>query len=262
MTNKLIFNEGGQPVFLDDLSVIQDSIREATEELLSSLGADLTQDVLFIKKPSVTRSGTTATFSSGVLWHNIYGMIPITGVIGLDLGATGRAFVKIIITNSEYRTFDDGQQHACRRCVTATIVNLSGPDCYAFSEIGDLISSLSALLDKSNKSNFTSVDVDWVNGYRGVVEFKYILGGYRYHVQADSMSGSWADENKFICLGDFHPAVSPMFLTGGDTAARDNPHFLILNGEGFMALSGGTELGPSTAPIDITFDVLTDSRIY
>lgn len=51
-------------------------------------------------------------------------------------------------------------------------------------------------------------------------------------------------------------------MTGGDTPSRDNPHYLILDGEGYMELSGGTEVdGPINAPIDVTFDVLGDPWI-
>ena len=53
-----------------------------------------------------------------------------------------------------------------------------------------------------------------------------------------------------------------MFMTGGDTPSRDNPHYLILDGEGYMELSGGTEVdSPINAPIDVTFDVLGDPWI-
>ena len=256
--NKVIFNEGGQPIYLDDLSTIQDYSSDAMELLLSALGVD-TDVTYFVKKPEVTRNGTMATFTNGSLWVEGIGLVPLVGVSNLDLGITGKAYVKITVSETMPRSFEDGQVRATRKTAIATIVNTSADSDYVFSEIPNMISELSFLIDKNNRTNYQSVEVEWTNGYSGVVEVKEIFGGYRYHVQAQSNAGSWLETGKHICYGVFHPCVSSMFMTGGDTPARDNPHYLILSGEGYIILDGGSEISPSCAPIDITFDVLGDS---
>lgn len=246
---------GGQPVYLDDLSTIQEACSQAINALLSALGVDMEQTVYFIKKPTVTYSGTTASFSAGVIWHASYGLIALPAVDGLELGVAGNAYIRITVTDSNNRTFEDGQLRPCLRTVTASVVN-SAAD-YQFSEIEDMMSNLAALIDRANKTEYQTVSVEWANGYSGRVEVKQIYGGYRYHVMASSLNTEWAETGKHVCFGNFLPSVSGMFMTGGDTPSRDNPHYLILGGEGYMLLDGGTEtLGPSTAPIDITFDAL------
>ena len=259
--NKVLFKEGGQPIYLDDLSTMQDFSSDAIEMLLQGLGVD-TDVTYFVKKPEVTYNGTVAKFTNGSLWVKDIGLVPLIGVTDLDLGITGKAYVKISKTETMPRSFEDGQIRTTRQTVIGTIVNTPANSDYVYSEIPDMLSQLSFLIDKNNRTDFQTVEVKWMNGYGGVVEVKEIFGGYRYHVKAKSLASSWDETGKFICSGAFHPSVSSMFMTGGDTPARDNPHYLILDGEGLMELSGGTEVdGPINAPIDVTFDVLGDPWI-
>lgn len=254
--NKVLFNEGGQPIYLDDLSAIQDYGSDAVELLLSALGVD-TDVTCFVKKPEVTRDGTSATFSDGSLWVAGIGLVPLVGVANLDLGITGRAYVRVTVSEAMPRIFQDGQERATRKTAVATVVNTSADGDYLYSEIPDMIGRLSLLIDKSDRTEYQAVEVEWRNGYGGVVEVKEIFGGYRYHVEARSNASSWEDvsHGNVICHGGFHPSVSGMFMTGGDAPARDSVHYLILSGEGYISLAG-SNMGPLFAPIDITFDVL------
>ena len=259
--NKVLFKEGGQPIYLDDLSTMQDFSSDAIEMLLQGLGVD-TDVTYFVKKPEVTYNGTVAKFTNGSLWVENIGLVPLIGVTDLDLGITGKAYVKISKTETMPRSFEDGQIRTTRQTAIGTIVNTPANSDYVYSEIPDMLSQLSFLIDKNNRTDFQTVEVKWINGYGGVVEVKEIFGGYRYHVKAKSSASSWDETGKLICSGAFHPSVSSMFMTGGDTPSRDNPHYLILSSEGYIVLSGGTEVdGPINAPIDVTFDVLGDPWI-
>lgn len=257
--NKVLFNEGGQPVFLDDLSSIQDYCSETAKMILSSLGVDI-DSVFFVKKPSITRNGTLATFTPGVIWVKEYGLVPLKEATDIDLGVTGKAFVQLDVSKTTNHDFADGISRPTRLTVSARIVSMEAGSDYVFFGIGDMMSELASLIDITNKTNYQSVEVEWVNGYSGIVEVKAIYGGVRYHVKAKSSSVSeWADSTKTICYGSFIPSVSTMFMTGGDSPSRDTPHYLILSSEGNMALSKGGDMGPSFSSIDVTFDVLGNS---
>ena len=82
--NKVLFKEGGQPIYLDDLSTMQDFSSDAIEMLLQGLGVD-TDVTYFVKKPEVTNKGTVAKFTNGSLWVKDVGLVPLIGVTDLDL---------------------------------------------------------------------------------------------------------------------------------------------------------------------------------
>ena len=120
--NKVLFKEGGQPIYLDDLSTMQDFSSDAIEMLLQGLGVD-TDVTYFVKKPEVTYNGTVAKFTNGCLWVKDIGLVPLIGVTDLDLGITGKAYVKISKTETMPRSFEDGQIRTTRQTVIGTIVN-------------------------------------------------------------------------------------------------------------------------------------------
>lgn len=259
MNRKILFSEGGQPVFLDDLSLMQDEIRDSVDNLIHALGADLNQEIVFVKKPDVTYNGTRTSFSNGVVWHKEHGLLYMPPVTDIDLGQSGKAYVQITVAKTGNRDFEDGQVRPCLKEVTAKIVSTDTGDGYLFSSIKSMVTELATMIDKADKSEYETVEVEWQNGYSGVVEVKQIYGGVRYHVKASSSSYDWNGHEGVVCFGNFHPSASPMFLTGGEDSDTDSPHFLILQSNGMMGIhkyNDDSLQSPDLCSIDVTFDVL------
>ena len=264
--NKVLFNGGGQPIYLDDLQIIQDGVRDAAEEIISALGVDLGQEVFFVKKPTMTLSASLTTFSDGVLWHEDYGLIPINGVVlNLNIGSP-QTYVKIVVTDSNSRIFEDGQQHNCKQTVVANIVNVnsSSGTSYLFSEIPDMISRLSALLDKSNSEHWIPLNVYFYNGYSGTVEYQEFEDHYR--IRIDISSEQRGEQEYPILLfetegsgwpGSYRHQRSGLFGAGGDDVSYTS--YISFGQDGCAELeclgSPNGFWGPSDCPVKTIFDI-------
>lgn len=261
--NKVLFNGGGQPIYLDDLQIIQDGVRDAAEEIISALGVDLGQEVFFVKKPTMTLSASLATFSDGVLWHEDYGLIPINGVSNLNIGSA-QAYVKIVVTDSNSRIFEDGQQHNCKQTVVANIVNVNSSSgiSYLFSEIPDMMSRLSALLDKSNSEHWIPIDVAFYNGYYGTVEYQEFEDFYR--IRIDIFSNLHKEQEGSVFLFDIRDSNWPcqyrdvrsgLFGAGGDDVSYTS---YISFGDGIAELErfgSGPFWSPDDCSVKTIFDI-------
>jgi hypothetical protein len=254
---KMKFQEGGQPVYLDDLSVIQSASADALDKFLSSLGGDISKDILFLSKPTVSYSGNSISTTSGILWVKDKGFITLPAVNGLDISATGSAYVQIISTDIESRVFSDAQTRACQQQITAQLIATQTGTYYKFDDISEFIPSLAALVDIANKTDYIRLSsITWANGYTGTIEYKNIYGGKRYHIKASSANATWTTPG-LIFTAALPESVSLMFLTGGDDPSVDKPHYIYTlgNGQCYLVSSiGSLESNPELCPIDITFD--------
>lgn len=260
---KMQFHEGGQPVYLDDLSVIQSVSADALDKFLSSLGGDISKDILFLKKPIISYSGTKISTTAGVLWIKGKGFVTLPAITGLDISATGSAYVQIITTDIANRVFSDAQTRSCQQQVTAQLIANQTGIYYKFEDISEFLPSLAALIDVANKTDYIQLSsITWANGYSGTVEYKNIYGGKRFHIKATSVNSTWATSG-LIFDAPILEFVSPMFMTGGDDPTRDRPHYLYTPGsQCYMVSSIGTlETDPILCPIDITFDAIGDPFI-
>lgn len=258
---KMQFQKGGQPVYLDDLSVIQSASADALDKFLSSLGGDVSKDILFLTKPTVSYSGTAISTTSGVLWVKGKGFVTLPAVTGLDISATGSAYVQIITTDIASRVFSDAQTRSCQQQVTAQLIATQTGTYYKFEDITEFLPSLAALVDVANKTDYIQLSsINWANGYSGTIEYKKIYGGKRYHIKATSANSTWSAETQgLIFEAAIAEWVSPMFMTGGDDPTVDKPHYLYTQGSGqcYMVSAIGTlETNPTLCPIDITFDAI------
>ena len=260
--NKVLFNGGGQPIYLDDLQIIQDGVREAAEEIISALGVDLDQEVFFVKKPTMTLNGSLATFSDGVLWHEDYGLIPINRVSNLNIGSA-QAYVKIVVTDSDSRTFEDGQQYACKRTVVANIVNSQSGTCYPFSGIDDMVSRLSALLDKSNSEHWIPINVHFYNDYSGTVEYQEFEDFYR--IRIDISSTDYENQQGSIALfgtwdsrwpGRYRDQRSGLFGAGGDDVSYTSYISFGQDGDAVLDRFGSGDCwSPGECSVKTIFDI-------
>lgn len=263
--NKVLFNSGGQPVYLDDLQIIQDEVREAAEEIISSLGVDLDQEVFYVKKPTMTLDGSLATFSNGVLWHKDYGLIPINGVSNLNV-SLAQTYVRIMVTDSNNRTFEDGQQYACKQTVVANIVNIQSGICYLFSEIQDMMSKLSTLLHNSDSKRWIPLNVFFYNGYSGKVEYREYPDYYQYHIDISSNNTEFGISGSLLFEvgadgwpGGSRNSVSCLFGTGGDDVAYAS-YVAFVDGMARIFplrsdVEGASIWTPADCPVNIIFEI-------
>ncbi len=255
--NKVIFSEGGQPIYLDDLDDLQKYAAQHIDLILEALGVDTEASIYFVKKPTLQRDGTAATFSDGIIWHSEHGLIRLAGAEDLELGDAGNAWIRITQTSGTPRLFEDGQQHDTRSTVTAQIVNTYTGDEYPYFAIEDMFSQLAELID-TRQSMFTEIQTVWANGYDGIVEYKNIFGGKRYHIRATSVNDVWEENiDRLIGTAPFgERIVTPRFMTNELTTQITQPPYIAINSQGQMKLYGQYSGGPDDNPIDITFDVL------
>lgn len=107
--NKLKFNEGGQPVYLDDLRLLQGNDMAATRWLLNTLGA-----TTFVGEEPVvdTNADGSYTVEGGTAWVKAE-LLQWDDTDFSSSEWTGTVWLCIKETDTDTRTFEDGQDRAC-----------------------------------------------------------------------------------------------------------------------------------------------------
>ena len=178
--NKIIFNEGGQPVFLDDLEVIQENswtmFKALLKSLTSSAGGYLLNPYSFSASSIEGESGTvllTIPPNSVVYQGEI---VPFESASFTNREIEAKGGVKVCVKNvfSDLRTFEDGQQHYCRSNVRAYLsLDESGADAsYVITEMKSLPELLAYRIGYDNSDVvWHDIPVIFYNGYSGTLQF-------------------------------------------------------------------------------------------
>lgn len=123
--NRLVFNEGGQPIFLDDIKLLQDNDAGFNRQFLNAISGKSSAFLfqpLDMKPLSVDQEKLTTT-------AKVYaGSIVVAGEI-IDFPEStvtvktwsDPLYVCIKETENEEREFEDGQTRPCRKSVQAYI---------------------------------------------------------------------------------------------------------------------------------------------
>lgn len=189
--NKLKFNEGGQPVYLDDLRLLQENDAKTLQTLVTALGNGTSAFLLSKTEAAdveADESGTTFTLKGGTLvvdgefleWED-------TSLKISDWNDPIYLCVKE--TETDVRTFEDGQERACStaKSVTVTTDNTGATESYNIYELktlGELLKSVIGYTEYAWKS----VNVTWKNGYTGTVRYQDKPESYRVWIKATSTS--------------------------------------------------------------------------
>lgn len=165
--NELLTHEGGQPLFLDDLRLIQDNGASMLRLLLKGLTGKDGGYLLEPYSPEVeTENGVTTYRMSGNAVVHEGRILPFDG--GSWTSADGGMYVCVKITPADYRTFADGQQRACQERREAYLSSdVTGADW--FGDVTEL-RSLPELM--SRQTGQESETFDWIEIPAALVTFK------------------------------------------------------------------------------------------
>lgn len=179
------FNEGGQPVYLDDLRLLQENDVSALKWLMDTLGS-----AIVIKESPVVDANSDGSYTveGGIAWDNG----ELLQWDDTDFSAsewTDTVWLCVKESDTDTRTFEDGQDRAC---VTAKTVYLSTDStgvekCYNLM----LMKTMREVLrDKIGYTEYAwkSVAVEWQNGYTGTVKYQDKPECYRVWIKAKSTS--------------------------------------------------------------------------
>ncbi len=273
--NRLVFNEGGQPIFLDDIKLLQDNDAGFNRQFLNAISGKSSAFLfqpLDMKPLSVDQEKLTTT-------AKVYaGSIVVAGEI-IDFSEStvtvktwsDPLYVCIKETENEEREFEDGQTRPCRKSVQAYISTRKDGAKVAYNvlELPTLTELLRRNLGLGGIDTWKNIPVTFFNGYTGQVQYQKQGGSTRIKVKISSMKGEWdAMPGKGILfevdsqVGSFlNRKWSGTFGTGGD----DGSHLCALefyDGKcslrDLRELSGASDVldSPIECPVSLIFEIL------
>ena len=193
--NRLKFSEGGQPVYLDDIKLIQENDITAVRAIISALSNDV--EVFLLKDMSAeivsaTENGSTFIVHSGVLVVNgefLRWEDTTVNVITWD----DPLYACVKETENDRRVFEDGQERSC--VITKEVYLSTNHDgistfynLFELPVFSDLIKNLIGY----NTSVWQNVDVTFYNGFSGQVKKKVVDGETYISINIRSSRESWA----------------------------------------------------------------------
>ena len=273
--NRLLFNEGGQPIFLDDIKLLQDNDAGFNRQFLNAISGKSSAFLfqpLDMKPLSVDQEKLTTT-------AKVYaGSIVVAGEI-IDFPEStvtvktwsDPLYVCIKETENEEREFEDGQTRPCRKSVQAYISTSKDGAKVAYNvlELPTLTELLRRNLGLGGIDTWKNIPVTFFNGYTGQVQYQKQGGSTRIKVKISSLKGEWdAMPGKGILfevdsqVGSFlNRKWSGIFGTGGD----DGSHLCALefyDGKcslrDLRELSGASDVldSPIECPVSLIFEIL------
>jgi len=174
-------------VYLDDLKLLQENDERSVSDLLYALGLDS-----FSIDPVNTHKNTddSYTVDAGSAWLN-HELVdwPATTISASDW--TGELWLCIKASDTDVRTHEDGQE---RSCVTSTMGYVSADKtgataCIDLLTLKTLPVALSAVVKGEidhMEDVWKSVNVKWLNGYSGKVQYQDRADCYRVRINAKS----------------------------------------------------------------------------
>lgn len=189
--NRLKFSEGGQPVYLDDLRLLQDNDVSAMKFLLQALGngqktfllqplkvEGLKPDESGTKTEFIVKAGTAVVDGEFMAWNDT----------SFQIGDWNTPiYLCIRTTNTDNRLFEDGQERNCRTSKEAYL-SLDKDGATEYYPIYDLPVLFDVIKDVVGYKEpvWRQIKVHFFNGYTGTVRFKELAECYRVWVDIKS----------------------------------------------------------------------------
>lgn len=165
--NKIIFSEGGQPVFLNDLETLQGNSFDMWKAMLGEM--TMGAETFLLHDVTATRGeGNKVTVGSGILV--IDGMCCEFSGQTLTASTDDTIYLVVSRVEEDMRVFNDGQKRNCSATyqVTITTDNTGALKYYPLEELRTFLDLLSDALDANRKRN--NSNVKFLNGYDGIVK--------------------------------------------------------------------------------------------
>lgn len=265
--NRLLFSEGGQPVCLDDLKLLQDNEQESIKLLLSALVDTkvflLDKIKMDLPKKSedgrvyfTVKAGTLVVDGELLSWND-------TKLSIADIAKDKYLCVRDIETDS--RIFEDGQSRACVKAKEAyfSLSNEGASLSYNMLQLPVFADLLKKKLNIAVDKNWKDIAVTWSNGYTGSFQCQDLGNYYKCRISIKSSLRSWDEGNGEVGLitdNNIPRFVSPMFLTGGDDDTTMSEFYLVNNIEKLALRGNGVDFSndiysPAMCPINTIFDI-------
>lgn len=279
MNKRLLFSEGGQPMYLDDLRVLQDNSAGQLKMLVDVLGAG--NEVFLLNEmsgsvKSVDENTGISTFAVNRNWIYANGIIYEVPATDVQANAWGDAmYVRIMDTATDIRIFANSQTHPCVQIGEAALV-LEQPQSGQYWNVWQLKTMyelMAPLILKHQKQpSYVNIPVEFWNGYTGKVEYKEMSDCYRIRINIKSENSTWSGPSSFS--GDevtpftysYNSEAIPFklrgfsrsFGTGGDSDGRMKLCHIHFH-EGIASLIGldfSSDLNiPANCPIQTIFEI-------
>lgn len=265
--NRLLFSEGGQPVCLDDLKLLQDNEQEGIKLLLSAL---VDTKVFLLDKIKMdlpkrsedgrvyftVKAGTLVVDGELLSWND-------TKFSTADIAGPKYLCVRDIETDS--RIFEDGQSRACVKAKEAyvSLSNEGASLSYDILQLPVFEDLLKTKLNIAVDKNWKDIAVTWNNGYTGSFQYQDLGNYYKCRISIKSSLRSWGETGEIVGYIDDNNIprfVSQMFLTGGDDDTTMREFYLVNNTENLALRGNGVDFSndiysPAMCPINTIFDI-------
>lgn len=202
--NKIIFSEGGQPLFLNDIKLLQDnSLSVFTSLLLGIVGRG---NNVFLLHP-YTFDTEIIDEDEGIVRLTVHGNsivingeiieFPSASFLNTEVAEKGIVCVCIRRIQEDMRTFEDGQDKCCIEKATAYLsCETQGiSEFYDITELSSLIELLSTRLGIPTVAVWANVPVTFYNGYSGTVSYKISDGLVQLKIEISSSQQTWDADN-------------------------------------------------------------------
>lgn len=265
--NRLLFSEGGQPVCLDDLKLLQDNEQEGIKLLLSAL---VDTKVFLLDKIKMdlpkrsedgrvyftVKAGTLVVDGELLSWND-------TKFSTADIAGPKYLCVRDIETDS--RIFEDRQSRACVKAKEAyvSLSNEGASLSYDILQLPVFEDLLKTKLNIAVDKNWKDIAVTWYNGYTGSFQYQDLGNYYKCRISIKSSLRSWGETGEIVGYIDDNNIprfVSQMFLTGGDDDTTMCEFYLVNNTEDLALRGNGVDFSndiysPAMCPINTIFDI-------
>lgn len=165
--NKIIFSEGGQPVFLDDLETLQGNSFDMWKAMLGEM--TMGAEAFLLRDVTATRGeGNEVTVGSGILV--IDGMCCEFSGQTLTASTDDTIYLVVSRVEEDMRVFDDGQERNCSVTYQVTITtDVTGASkYYPLEGLRTFLDLLSDALEANRTRNYPNVE--FFNEYSGTVK--------------------------------------------------------------------------------------------
>nr|DAU35606.1 MAG TPA: hypothetical protein [Caudoviricetes sp.] len=190
--NRLKFNEGGQPVYVDDLETLQENDAESMRKLLETLSGGVKAYLLAdwkteIVSVDVEKSTTTAKIYAGtavvdgefVSWEDTTVVLQTWN---------DPIYLCIKRTETDSRTFEDGQTRTCAVKTEGylSMDNSGATESYSVYELPVMTKLVRKAIGVNDEPSYKQLKVTFRNGYSGTVAYKELADVYRYKIDIRS----------------------------------------------------------------------------
>ncbi len=209
--NNILFSEGGQPVYLDDLKALQDNPKERWEQFFRMISggrdeAYLERYIEFLEMDDFEgKQGRWFFISDGVL-VTAEGHFPFEQqFIEVPEGET--LYICLKRDKNDLRVFDDGESRHCTEVPRAFLTTeRQEQDCYDFDSLSSFRGAFYSWVNSRDDANVNEHRYLGEHSYTCIISIRPTISGsgkyfsLNWYSEADSFDGVFLDEERKALL--------------------------------------------------------------